>query len=104
MLSDLLRVDVIILLAIVAAVTYMTRTGGYVVLSRFRNIPPRVEAALEAVPAAVITAIVVPPALSAGTPEILAIGVATAAALRLSAFPVLLLGLATLVAARALGL
>ena len=43
-------------------VTYATRFSGYFILSRFRRIHPRVEAALEAVPAAVLVTIVLPPA------------------------------------------
>ncbi|MEO1746692.1 MAG: AzlD domain-containing protein, partial [Pseudomonadota bacterium] len=43
-----------------AAATYATRAAGHIVLSRFNEIPPRVEAALNAVPAAVLTTIVVP--------------------------------------------
>ena len=43
-----------------AALTFATRAGGYLVLSRIPNIPPRVEAALDAVPAAVMTALVAP--------------------------------------------
>ena len=43
-----------------AIATYFTRVAGHVVLSRFKSIPPRVEAALNAVPAAVLTTIVVP--------------------------------------------
>lgn len=98
------RPDIILLICAAAFVTYLTRTGGHLILSRFKHINPRVESALEAVPAAVITAIVVPPALSAGPPEILAILAAGIAALRLGAFPVLLIGLGVLVAARNLGL
>jgi branched chain amino acid efflux pump len=98
------RPDIILLICAAAIVTYMTRIGGHLILSRFRYINPRVESALEAVPAAVITAIVVPPALSAGPPEVLAILFAGIAALRFGAFTVLLIGLGVLVAARNLGL
>ena len=38
-----------------AAMTYLTRIGGHLVLSRFEHIHPRVEAGLNAVPAAVLT-------------------------------------------------
>jgi branched chain amino acid efflux pump len=62
-----------------------------------------VEAALEAVPAAVITAIVVPPAISGGLAEIFAVVVATVMALRFSPLPVLLAGLGALLAARSIG-
>ena len=45
-----------------AVVTYLTRIGGHVLLSRFQRIHPRVEAGLDAVPAAVLTTLVAPAA------------------------------------------
>ena len=38
-----------------AIATYLTRVGGHLVISRFVNVHPRVEAGLNAVPAAVLT-------------------------------------------------
>jgi hypothetical protein len=49
------RPDIILLICAAAFVTYLTRIGGHLLLSRFKHINPRVESALEAVPAAVIT-------------------------------------------------
>ncbi len=92
------------LIVALGVVTYFTRAGGYLVLSRFKHLHPRLEAALEAVPAAVITTIVVPPALSAGPAEMLAIVAAGVAAFRLSGITVVVLGLIVLVSARAAGL
>ena len=85
-------------------VTYITRSSGYVVLSRFKHLHPRVEAALEAVPAAVLVTIVVPPALTNGPVELVAMFAALIASLRLSAFPVLLIGMSIVIGGRALGL
>ncbi len=64
--------SVIWLIVALAVLTYATRFGGHIVLSLFKNIHPRVEAALDAVPAAVIAAIVAPSVLLSGTPEIIA--------------------------------
>jgi len=50
-----------------AIVTYGTRIGGHLVLSRFKRIPPRIDAALNAVPAAVLTTLVAPAAVSNGS-------------------------------------
>jgi uncharacterized membrane protein len=47
-----------------AIVTYAARAGGHLVLSRFRRIPPRVDAALNAVPAAVLATLVAPAAVT----------------------------------------
>ena len=45
-----------------AIATYLTRIGGHLVISRFEHIHPRVEAGLNAVPAAVLTTLVAPAA------------------------------------------
>lgn len=65
-----------------AIVTYLTRIGGYLVLSRFKRIHPRVEAALDAVPAAVLTTLVAPAAALGGPIEWTALAVAGVIALR----------------------
>lgn len=66
-----------------AVATYLTRVAGHAVLSRFERIPPRVEAALNAVPAAVLTAIVAPYAVFFGLAEAITIVAAIVLALRL---------------------
>ncbi|MGW9232806.1 AzlD family protein [Pseudorhizobium sp. NPDC055634] len=49
-----------------AVATYITRIGGYVLITRMKAIPPRMEAALNAVPAAVLTTLVAPAFFSGG--------------------------------------
>ncbi len=56
-----------------AAATYLIRWGGYAVLSRFRRLPPQIVTGLNAVPTAVLTAIVAPPAMEGGVAEIAAL-------------------------------
>ena len=65
-----------------AAETYLTRVGGHLVLSRFEHIHPRVEAGLNAVPAAVLTTLVAPEATQGGPVELAALAVAGVVALR----------------------
>ncbi|GAB5506942.1 MAG: AzlD family protein [Rhizobiaceae bacterium] len=65
-----------------ALVTYLTRIGGDLVLSRFERIHPRVEAALNAVPAAVLTTLVAPVATTGGVAETAALLVSGAIFLR----------------------
>ncbi len=95
--------DVIALLLLAAFVTYVTRIGGWLVLSRFERLHPRVEAALEAVPAAVMTTLIAPPALTNGPAEFLAILVTILASYRLNVIGAIAAGMAVLIAARAMG-
>lgn len=75
-------------------VTYLTRIFGFMVIERIGALHPRIEAGLNAVPAAVLTTIFVPPALTQGWPEFLAMVIAFGFAFRLGVIPVLLIGMA----------
>ena len=83
-----------------AVVTYLTRIGGHLVLSRFERIHPRVEAGLNAVPAAVLTTLVAPSVLSAGSAELIALAVAGLVALRGGMMAMFLSGAAVLIVLR----
>lgn len=83
-----------------AIATYLTRNGGHLVLSRFERIHPRVEAGLDAVPAAVLTTLVAPAALSAGPAELAALLVAGLVALRGGLLTMFVVGSATLILLR----
>jgi len=85
-----------------AVLTYLTRVGGHLVLSRFNYIHPRVEAGLNAVPAAVLTTLVAPAAMSAGPVELIALVVAGLVALRGGMMTMFLAGAAVLIALRQL--
>ena len=54
----------VLLILALGVATYGTRIAGHLVLSRFERLNPRVEAALDAVPIAVITALVAPAVLA----------------------------------------
>jgi uncharacterized membrane protein len=83
-----------------AVATYLTRIGGHLVLSRFDRIHPRLEAGLNAVPAAVLTTLVAPEAMRGSVPELAALVVAGLAALRGGMLAVFLSGAATLIVLR----
>jgi uncharacterized membrane protein len=83
-----------------AIATYLTRVGGHLVISRFERIHPRVEAGLNAVPAAVLTTLVAPAVLSAGPAEWAALIVAALVALRGGLLSMFLAGAAVLIVAR----
>lgn len=83
-----------------AVATYLTRVGGHLVLSRFERVHPRVEAGLNAVPAAVVTTLVAPALLKAGPAEWIAIVAAGLVSLRYGLLTMFLTGAAVLVALR----
>jgi uncharacterized membrane protein len=62
-MSDL---STIWLILAAAAATYVTRIGGYVLITRMRTLPPRLEQALNAVPAAVLTTLWAPAFFTSG--------------------------------------
>jgi uncharacterized membrane protein len=86
-----------------AGFTYFTRFAGHLLLQRVERIPPRIEAALNAVPAAVITTIVAPVLVTGDWPERIAILVAGVLSLRLPVIAVVAIGTGLVAGARALG-
>lgn len=83
-----------------AVATYLTRAGGYLILSRFERIHPRVEAGLDAVPAAVLTTLFAPALFNGGVPEIVAMVVAALVALRFGLMPMFIAGAVVLIVLR----
>jgi uncharacterized membrane protein len=83
-----------------AIFTYLSRTGGHLVLSRFEHIHPRAEAALNAVPAAVLTTLVAPAVLDGKPIEWIALAVAGLVATRAGMLAMFLSGTAALVVLR----
>ena len=73
----------VLIVLVGSAVTLVNRLAGHYILARFEPIPYRVEAALEAVPVAVMTTLVVPAAINGGVAEWLAFATAFALGLRL---------------------
>lgn len=94
--------DFVPLVLACAAVTVATRAGGYLLLSRVRSIPPRVNVALEAVPAAVLTTLFAPAILNGTWREALVMGLCALLALRLGPMPSVLAATGVLAALRAL--
>ena len=94
--------DFVVILIACAALTYATRIGGYLVLARLRTIPPRLEAALNAVPAAVMTTLFAP-VLFLGWREALTLSLAVLVGLRFGLITVVMLGTAAIIALRAIG-
>ena len=59
-MSEFFHLQTLIIIFAGAVATYLTRVGGYVLMTRLKSIPPRVEAGLNAVPVAVLTTLVAP--------------------------------------------
>ena len=83
-----------------AAITYATRVAGLFLAGRLR-LGGRARAAFEAIPPAVLVAVIAPSALATGLPETLAAIVAALAATRLPLLGVVAAGVAAVVLLRA---
>lgn len=97
-----LRLPLIILGAALA--TYLTRIGGYILISRLKTLPPRLEAALNAVPAAVLSTLVAPAFVFGGADVSIAMLVALLIGLRAPSLVMLFCGWLTVMALRLGGL
>ena len=67
-----------------AGVTYLTRSGGHLIIAQFGEIHHRLRAALAAVPTAVLTALVAPSFVTHGIAEGIALCAAAIIAMRFS--------------------
>ena len=91
-MDALFHPDMLILILVAAIATYLTRIGGYLLITRMKTLPPRIEAGLNAVPVAVLTTLVAP-AFYAGGPEVkLAMVVALVVGLRFPAMYMIAIG------------
>jgi uncharacterized membrane protein len=89
-----------LLIAAAAAATFLTRIGGYVLVKRLKTMPPRLEAALNAVPAAVLTTLVAPAFFYGEIDVKVAMAAALLIGLRFSAIPMLIGGWAVVMLMR----
>ena len=96
-----MTLDPINLLAILgmAIVTYATRVAGLALAGRL-DLSPRAQAAFDAIPPAVLIAVIAPSALATGWPETVAALAAGIAATRLPLLGVVAVGVAAVVALR----
>ena len=83
-----------------AAVTYATRLAGIFLVGRL-DLSGRARAAFEAIPAAVLIAVIAPVLLATGWRETLAAAITAVAASRLPLLPTVGVGVAAVVALRA---
>jgi uncharacterized membrane protein len=83
-----------------ALATYATRLAGLALAGRLQ-LSPRAQAAFDAIPPAVLVAVIAPSALATGWPETAAALLAALAATRLPLLGVVAVGVAAVVALRA---
>ena len=95
--------DIWLIVVLAGALTYLTRVGGYLIVARIGAIPPRLDAALNAVPAAVLTTIVTPAVVAGGWPERVAIVLCLAMSFRLPLIVTVAFGAIFVALARAAG-
>mgnify|MGYP001226919253 FL=1 len=91
-----MKLDAANLAAIIAMAlaTYATRVSGLWLL-RFVRVTPRMQAALDALPVAILTAVIAPALMKGGTADILAAGVTLLAASRLPLLATVILGVSS---------
>lgn len=91
-MDALFHPQMLLLILAAAVATYLTRIGGYLLITRLKSMPPRIEAGLNAVPVAVLTTLVAP-AFYAGGPEVkAAMAAALLIGLRWSSISMLAIG------------
>lgn len=95
--------NTVLIICMCAAATYLTRIGGHLLLSNFGNLHHRAEAALNAVPVAVLTALIAPAATTKGPAEAIALAITGLLSLRFSLIVSVSSGLASVVALRTIG-
>jgi uncharacterized membrane protein len=82
-----------------AVATYATRIGGFLLVRSLRP-GPNLQTALEALPVAVLTAVIAPALAKGGIADLGAAGVTLVAALRLPLLAAVIVGVATAVVLR----
>ncbi|MEE2944124.1 MAG: AzlD domain-containing protein [Pseudomonadota bacterium] len=85
-----------------ALLTYGVRSGGHLLMTYFGAVHHRIEAGLNAVPIAVLSALVAPTVVTEGWPEALAIVLVCLLSLRFSMLPSLALAVFALAVMRQL--
>lgn len=102
--SDPLLYGTLIAIAAMAAATMLMRTAGFWLMA-YVPLTPRIRKMLEALPGAVVAALVLPIVVKNGLPAFLAVGTVIAAiAYRCNAFVALAIAVAAAAFARAFGI
>lgn len=79
---------------LMAAVTYLTRVGGYV-LFRDRVMSARMQTVLESAPGCVLIAVIAPHFVSKNPADLIALAITVVAAMRLPMLPTVIIAIAS---------
>jgi uncharacterized membrane protein len=82
----------ILTIVLMAAATYATRIGGYLLL-RDRVLGPRAAVMMEAAPGCVLISVIAPHFVSSRPADLVALALTVAAAMRLSILPTIIVGI-----------
>ena len=99
-MEQMFNAHTLIIIIAGAIATYLTRVGGYVLMTRMKTIPPRMEAGLNAVPVAVLTTLVAPAFFEGGYDVKVGMVLALIVGLRFPGLIMLVSGWALVVALR----
>ena len=102
-MPETMESSLLLLIIIGAVVTLVNRLAGHYVMARFEPIPFRVEAALEAVPVAVMITLVVPATIDGGVAEWISLALAILFSLRMPFVVAVFAALGVLLVLRNLG-
>lgn len=91
-MTGLFHAETVWIIIAAALATYLTRIGGYGLITGLKTIPPRLEAALNAVPAAVLSTLVAPSFITGGLDVKLALVAAFVAGFRFKSLQIMALG------------
>lgn len=92
---------VVVTIILMAAVTYLTRIGGYVLL-RNRVLSKRSMAVMEAAPGCVLISVIAPDFVSNNPADLIALAIAVFAATRFSMLPTVIISIVAASLCRAL--
>lgn len=90
---------VLLVIVLMATITYLTRVSGYLFL-RNRTLSPRLTTVLEAAPGCVLITVISPDFVSKNPADLIALAIAVVAATRLSILPTVIVAIGSAAALR----
>ncbi len=86
----MMNTSTLLTILVMAAITYLTRVGGYLFL-RHRTLSPRAKLVMEAAPGCVLVSVIAPEFVSGHAADLVALAITVLAATRLSLLPTVII-------------